>query len=104
MTTLPPIRTYHLTKKFSTAEVLSDLSLEVPEGSVFALIGPNGAGKTTALKMILNIIRPTSGWAEVLGNDSRHLTPGHFASIGYVSENQELPDWMTVEYFLNYCK
>jgi ABC-2 type transport system ATP-binding protein len=76
----------------------------VTEGSVYALVGPNGAGKTTTIKILMNIFEPTTGRAEVLGADSRHLLPHHFAQIGYVSENQELPEWMTVEYFLNYLK
>jgi ABC-2 type transport system ATP-binding protein len=85
-------------------EAVADLSLEVPEGSVFALIGPNGAGKTTAIKTMMNIFRPSSGRAEVLGRDSRALGPAEFARIGYVSENQRLPEWMRVKYFLSYSK
>jgi ABC-2 type transport system ATP-binding protein len=50
----------------------------------------------------MNIFPPTSGRSEVLDADSRRLGPRHFAQIGYVSENQELPDWMTVGYFLDY--
>jgi ABC-2 type transport system ATP-binding protein len=83
---------------------LSGASFEVPEGSVFALIGPNGAGKTTAIKTSLNLLSPTRGHAEVMGIDSRKLNPGAFQRIGYVSENQQLPDWMTVGYFLQYCR
>jgi ABC-2 type transport system ATP-binding protein len=85
-------------------EALEGLSLEVPEGSVFALVGPNGAGKTTAIKTLMNIIRATSGSAEVLGANSRKLGPKELAQIGYVSENQQLPEWMKTGYFLNYCK
>jgi len=51
-------------------DALRDLTIEVPEGSVYALVGPNGAGKTTAMKTLLNIHQPTSGRAEVLGVDS----------------------------------
>lgn len=98
------IRTHHLAKKFRDVEALLDCSIDVPEGSVFALVGPNGAGKTTAIKTILNILRPTSGRAEILGVDSRALGPAQLARIGYVSENQELPDWMQLRYFLEYCK
>ncbi len=98
------IRTHHLEKKFGNLEAVEDLSLEVPEGSVFALVGPNGAGKSTAIKTIMNILRPTSGRAEVLGVDSRKLGPEQFRQIGYASENQQLPDWMTVAYFLAYWK
>jgi ABC-2 type transport system ATP-binding protein len=98
------IRTRELTKKYARNEALHGLTIDVPEGSVFALLGPNGAGKSTAVKTIMNILRPTSGSAEVLGADSRRLGPAEFAQIGYVSENQQLPEWMTVAGFLAYCK
>jgi ABC-2 type transport system ATP-binding protein len=93
-----------LTKYYRRTAVLDGLDLEVPEGSVFGLIGPNGAGKTTTIKILLNILNPSAGRAEVLGVDSRRLGPQDFARIGYVSENQEMPDWMTVGYLLNYLK
>ena len=85
-----------LVKRFRSVSVLDGLSLTVPEGSVFGLAGPNGAGKTTTIKILMNILQPTSGHAEVLGIDSRRLPPPALAKIGYVSENQELPEWMTV--------
>ncbi len=91
-----------LLKRFRNAPVLDGLNLDVPEASVFGLIGPNGAGKTTTIKILMNIIKATSGRAEVLGVDSRHLGPSDLEHIGYVSENQEMPEWTTVEYFLAY--
>jgi ABC-2 type transport system ATP-binding protein len=102
--TRSPILTRGLSKKFRHNEALHSLDLEVPAGSIYGLIGPNGAGKTTSIKLIMNILRPTSGVAEVMGVNSRQLAPRHFARIGYVSENQELPEEMTVEYFLGYLK
>ena len=99
-----PLQTYSLTKTFPGVEALHGLTLAVPEGAVFALVGPNGAGKSTAIKTLLNIHRPTSGSAEVLGADSRRLGAGQLAEIGYVSENQQLPAWMKVGYFLSYCR
>ncbi len=98
------LRTNSLAKKFGKVEALESLTLEVPEGSVFALVGPNGAGKTTAMKICLNMVRPSSGTAEVLGVDSRSLSPAELARIGYVSETRQLPDWMTVSRFLAYCR
>ena len=67
-------------------------------------MGPNGAGKTTTVKLLMNIIEPTSGRAIVLGTDSRRLGPTQFQQIGYVSENQEAPEWMTVDYLMAYLK
>jgi ABC-2 type transport system ATP-binding protein len=91
------IRAADLVKHFRHVPVLNGLNLTVPEGSVYGLAGPNGVGKTTNIK-------PTSGHAEVLGIESRALGPLEFAHIGYVSENQELPEWMTVGYMLAYLK
>jgi ABC-2 type transport system ATP-binding protein len=97
-----PIRTEALSKRFRGAVVLDGLNLEVPEGSIYGLVGPNGAGKTTTIKVLMNIHRASGGRSEVLGADSRRLGPAEFAQIGYVSENQEMPEWMTVGYFLDY--
>ena len=85
-------------------EAVHDLSLAVPEGSVLALLGANGAGKTTTLKLLMNLLAPTSGSARVLGVDSRRLGEREFAQIGYVSENQQQPLWMTVRQLLDYCR
>jgi len=64
----------------------------------------NGAGKTTAIKILMNLIRPTAGRAEILDVDSRALGPRELAQIGYVSENRRLPEWMRAGYFFQYCK
>lgn len=95
---------HQLAKRFRHTEALCGLDLHVPEGAIFALVGPSGAGKTTLLKTILNIHQPTSGRSEVLGVDSRKLGPKQFEQIGYVSENQHLPEWMTVDSFLSHCR
>jgi ABC-2 type transport system ATP-binding protein len=98
------LRTINLSVKFQGTEVLDHLNVTVPEHSVYALVGPNGAGKTTTIKILMNARRATSGIAEVFGHDSRKLSPEDFAQIGYVSENQQIPGWMTVEYLMNYLK
>src|SRR5215471_17797225 len=98
------IRTTDLTKSYRGVAALNGLRLSIPEGSVFGLVGPNGAGKTTTIKILMNIVQPDRGTAEILGVDSRRLGPAHLARIGYTSENQEMPGWMTVEYLLRYLK
>jgi len=98
------VLTRELSKSFRHTHALEKLNLEIPQGSIFALVGPNGAGKTTAIKTLMNILRPSSGTAEVLGTDSRRLGPAEFSRIGYVSENQELPLWMTPEYLMSFLK
>ncbi len=98
------LRAVDLSKKFRNNAILDHLDMAVPEHSVYALVGPNGAGKTTTIKILMNARRATEGTAEVFGHDSRKLSPADFAQIGYVSENQQIPDWMTVEYLMNYLK
>ena len=100
----PAIEIKNLTKRFRKTIAVKDLDLKVPEGSIFAFLGPNGAGKTTTIKTVMNIMEPTQGSSTVLGVNSKKLGPKEFSQIGYVSENQELPEWMTVDRFLNYCK
>jgi len=93
-----------LSKIYRGLHAVDRLNLKVPQGAIYGLVGPNGAGKTTAMKMMMNILQPDSGRAEVLSCDSRRLGPSQFARLGYVSENQELPGWMTVDYFMRYLK
>lgn len=100
----PAIQTIALSKGYRTTQALEPLTFTVPRGAVFALVGHNGAGKTTLIKLLMNMIHPTSGSATVLGKSSAHLTGADFTRIGYASENQELPDWMTVRQFLDYLK
>jgi ABC-2 type transport system ATP-binding protein len=98
------LTTHNLSKRYRKLVALDKLSLAVPEGSVYALLGANGAGKTTALKLMMNLHPATSGEATVLGIDSRRLQGRHFEQIGYVSENQDQPGWMTMGYLLHYLK
>lgn len=98
------IQVNRLWKKFGRHDAVQDVSFAVPEGSAFALIGANGAGKTTTIKVLMNILEPTRGNAEVLGVDSRRLSPREVAQIGYVSENQDMPEKLTVAEFLAYLR
>ncbi|VXC40781.1 ABC transporter ATP-binding protein [Nocardioides sp. AX2bis] len=61
------IRTHGLTKRFGRVAAVSDLDLDVREGDVYGFLGPNGSGKTTTVRMLLGLVLPTSGTAEVLG-------------------------------------
>jgi ABC-2 type transport system ATP-binding protein len=98
------IRVNNLWKKFGRHEALRGLSLSVAEGSAFALIGANGAGKTTTIKTLMNIIEPSRGVVNVMGVDSRSLSPGELSRIGYVSESQDLPERLTVGQYLDYLR
>jgi ABC-2 type transport system ATP-binding protein len=83
---MPAILTEQLSKSYgrSRARGVVDLDLEVRTGEVFGFLGPNGAGKTTTIRVLLDLIRPTSGRALVLGRDSRKETLAIQARSGYL--------------------
>jgi ABC-2 type transport system ATP-binding protein len=88
------IRTRGLTRYFGCKAALRSLTLDVPRGQVTALIGHNGAGKTTLIRILLGLLPPTRGRAEILGCDSESLTPDVRARIGYLAEGHFLWGWM----------
>jgi ABC-2 type transport system ATP-binding protein len=98
------VETHGLTKTYRRLEAVHGVSLRIEEGSAFALIGPNGAGKTTLLQLLVNLLQPSSGAANVLGVDSRRLRAPELARIGYVSESQQLPGKLTVREFFDYVR
>ena len=100
----PLIDVVNLTCRYRKTEAVRGVSFSVQPGTVFGLLGPNGAGKTTTIRALMNILRPSGGEARVLGTDSRLLGPKELQTIGYVSENQEIPGWMTVADLLSYCR
>jgi ABC-2 type transport system ATP-binding protein len=82
--TLPvalPVRTTALTKRYGPAAAVEDLNLSVRAGEVYGFLGPNGAGKTTTLRMLLGLIRPTSGRVRLFGGE-----PGRLARVGALIE------------------
>ena len=79
---------------------LDRLSLQIEPGEVFGFLGPNGAGKTTTLKLLMQLIFPTSGRAEILGRPVGDLQTRH--RIGYLPENPAFYDYLTAEELLNY--
>src|SRR5258708_18379485 len=82
----PAIFIQELRKAYSTVVAVDDLSFEIPRGEIFGLLGPNGAGKTTTIRMLMDIIKPDSGQASVLGQP-----PGESrARVGYLPEERGL--------------
>jgi ABC-2 type transport system ATP-binding protein len=77
----------HINKSFAGAQVITDLSMEVREGSIFGFLGPNGAGKTTTMRMILDILRPDSGRITWNGQEVREIPRRTF---GYLPEERGL--------------
>ncbi len=88
----PAVRIDHLVKKFRlpslrTKEVLAvnDVSFTIQPGEVYGLIGPNGCGKSTTLKVLLGLLKPTAGTAEIFGQDSADIASRD--AVGYLPEN-----------------
>jgi ABC-2 type transport system ATP-binding protein len=98
------LQTTQLSKNYRRTSALSQVTLTIPTGAIYALVGANGAGKTTLIKLLMNIFPPSSGSATVLGVPSVKIAGAAFDRIGYVSENQELPESMTVSGFLAYMR
>jgi ABC-2 type transport system ATP-binding protein len=90
------IEVKNLTKYFGKTLALDHLNLQVPRGCIYGLLGRNGAGKTTAIKLMLGLLRPTTGTATVLGCDCQNLTPQIRQRIGYVTEGHRLYRWMMI--------
>jgi ABC-2 type transport system ATP-binding protein len=81
----PAIRTSGLTKRYGHRTAVDGLTIEIPRGVVAGFVGPNGAGKTTTIRMLLSLIRPSEGSAEVLGIDTRH-PGGYLPRVGALIE------------------
>jgi ABC-2 type transport system ATP-binding protein len=87
-----------LTKVFPENVVaVAGLDMAVPKGVVYGLIGRNGAGKTTALRLLLGLLRPSQGSSEILGKDFLTASRNHRMRVAYVSQEQQLHAWMTLE-------
>ena len=98
------IHTEQLTKRFGRVTAVDCLNLDVPEGAVYALVGQNGAGKTTTIKVLMNLIPATHGSATILGTEFQRIRGESYDRIGYVSENQAIPEWMRVGELLEYLR
>jgi ABC-2 type transport system ATP-binding protein len=85
MTGTSIVRTHALTKHYGGTVALRDLDLEVERGEVFGYLGPNGAGKTTTLRLLMGLLRPTSGGAEVDGLDAWRDSVEVRRRVGYLS-------------------
>jgi len=84
------IRTFGLSKRYGSAVALRDLDLEVAEGEVIGYLGPNGAGKTTTIRLLLGLVRPTSGRAEIFGLDCHRQAVEAHRRLAYVAGEASL--------------
>src|ERR671926_102452 len=101
------LSTFELTKDYAIGfwrkrryRALDRLTLEVSPGEVFGFLGPNGAGKTTTLKLLMQLVFPTSGRAEILGHPLGSLDVKR--RLGYLPENPYFYDYLTAEELLTY--
>lgn len=78
------VRTISLTKYYGKSRGIKDINLAVPEGDFFGFIGPNGAGKSTTIRTLLGLISPSSGTAEIFGQDIRGHKDKILSDIGYM--------------------
>ena len=76
----------HLSKRFGDFTAVDDISFDVGLGDIFAFLGPNGAGKSTTIKMLITLLKPTSGTAVIDGHDIAHHAPEVRNIIGYVPQ------------------
>ncbi len=81
------IETRGLRKRYRRVDALRGLDLEVPEGSICGFLGPNGAGKTTTMRILMGLIRPSEGWASVLGDDIDGNGLATRSRIGYLPQD-----------------
>ena len=101
----PVIQTEKLTKYYGKSRGVIDVDLEINQGEIFGFLGPNGAGKTTTIRVLLDLIRPTSGSARVFGMAASDQPVAIHKRIGYVPGEFALYDRLnggqTLEYFAN---
>ena len=91
------IRTERLSRDFTSVRALDELSIEVPTGSVFGFLGPNGAGKTTTIRLLLGLLEPTQGRAEVLGLDTQRQADAIRLRCGALLEHNGLYERLSAE-------
>ena len=104
---MPVVRLHALSKTFRTGfwssrahRALDKVSLDVPQGAVLGYLGPNGAGKTTTLRLLMQLVHPTSGSAEILGRPAGD--PAVRRRIGFLPEAARFHDYCTAEELLEY--
>lgn len=98
----PIVTIRNLCKSFGLTRALEDVSLDIEPGLIIGLLGPNGSGKSTLLRHIIGLYLPDSGQCTTFGCEAGKLGPQQLGRIGYVHQEGELLDWMTVEQLIRY--
>jgi len=99
----PIIEAGNLSKYYGKARGIESVNLEIGEGEIFGFIGPNGAGKSTTIRILMNLIFPTSGSARIMGLDVIRQTKEIKQKVGYIPSDANAYSRMDVNEFLNYC-
>jgi len=98
----PLLQTENLTKYYGNHLGIKDLNLEINQGEIFGFLGPNGAGKSTTIRMILHLLKPTTGNITLFGKDLRKYYPTIFQKIGNLPGELKLYEHLSGAYFLNF--
>ena len=99
----PVIEITDLSKFYGKARGIEHVNLQIHEGEIFGFIGPNGAGKSTTIRILMNMIFPTSGGAKIMGMDVVRETKKIKSLTGYIPSDASAYSYMDVNEFLNYC-
>ena len=89
------LRTTNLVKKFGDKEVISNVNMNIKKGEIYGFLGPNGAGKTTIMKMIVNLVKPSSGEIEIFGEKLNYKSYETLKRIGSIIEYPVFYDQLT---------
>ena len=98
----PVMQARNLAKSFGTKQVLRDITLDIPHGSIVGLLGTNGSGKSTLIKCLLGLLRIANGSGTVFGEDAWNLSAAAKARLGYVPQEIRLYPWMQVRQVIAY--
>jgi ABC-2 type transport system ATP-binding protein len=98
----PIIEAVALRKRYGDTEAVKGIDLGVQPGEIFGFLGPNGAGKTTTIKMLVGLLRPSSGVARIGGHDIQREPLAAKSLIGYVPDQPYLPEKLTAREFLEF--
>ena len=84
-----------LTKRYKQVVAVDNLDLDIPSGTIYGFLGPNGAGKTTTIRMLLGLVRPTAGSAQVLGHDIDTERSTIASKVGAIVESPAFYTYLT---------
>ncbi len=100
----PAVELSGVTKRYGRTTVVDGMTLAIPRGMTMGLVGPNGAGKSTTVRMLMGMLRPTSGEVRVLGMEMPGEAPAMRKRVGYVPERHDIYPWMTVREAIGFTR